>query len=430
MTVLVISAAASVAFLVFLILYISKTTGPFMAFCVGASAALPVAQVGGIHAFTMIAVLYVILTGLTFRARIRRRQAMLMLAAGGVALTAIWGELVISSSLALQLIAMATVAALLTLTMTPAHLLKAAGGFIAVASASAFVAALQAIGLLPAQLLQLEDAELHRPSGFYPEPDWLGLYCAGAVVLLFRVKLSPLIRILAVALNLFGVAYASARAAIVGLLVVAAVALIRSVLRKRSLRNKRTQKANRLVVMAVAVSSIGFVLLQPVQTELLVSRVLSSISSTDRDSAAEVRILQVQGMMELAESAPWYGNGLSAQGRVGGHGDVIYEDGVENTTASNWIVGLWGDAKIFSIPFIAFLLWACLRSKVPLGGRDLLILVLVNSLFSNALFFPVTWFALALGLTALAVKPRARNVVVLEQGSPRALPMDMAKPVL
>ncbi|NMR28123.1 O-antigen ligase family protein [Crystallibacter degradans] len=333
-----------------------------------------------------------------------------------VALTATYGEYVTNGGLAIQLTVMAVTSILLVWAATPHHLRLAASGFIACASASAVAALGQAIGVVPEELFQLEGAEMHRPSGFHPEPDWLGLYCAAAIVLLFVYPFRNRVRVPLILLNVFGVAFASARAAILGLLVVLTLAALAWVGGNRG--QKRSNLRLKLPVAALVASVTAFAFLQPVAMELLLERIGGAINPMERDHAVEVRFYQVDGLVAMGEDAPWYGFGLSSAGRVSGYGDIVYSGDVTGSTASNWLLGLWVDAQALAIPLILVLVYLSMLGRKEYGGRGLLALILVNSLFSNALFFPITWFAIALALTRV---PRPSALSTRRKARPRPL---------
>jgi hypothetical protein len=55
--------------------------------------------------------------------------------------------------------------------------------------------------------------------------------------------------------------------------------------------------------------------------------------------------------------------------------------------ASNWILGWWVDGGLLAIPLILLFAWAALTRLTTTSGLVLLA-VLVNSLFSNAMLIP------------------------------------------
>jgi hypothetical protein len=121
--------------------------------------------------------------------------------------------------------------------------------------------------------------------------------------------------------------------------------------------------------------------------------------------SAQARVQQNEGLLYLADSAPWYGWGISSSGRVGVSGRLNF--GVsQNNVGSNWILSMWVDGAWLSLPLIAVLLFACVAAIRTIQGQ-LLVLVLLNSFFSNATFQPITWFLVALCLTQVRQRREA-----------------------
>ena len=106
---------------------------------------------------------------------------------------------------------------------------------------------------------------------------------------------------------------------------------------------------------------------------------------------------QNQGLLQLAATAPWYGHGLSTSGRVGVSGNLNLGGESQNNVGSNWVLSMWVDGRLLAIPLIALLLVVAFRRARTLPGQ-LLLLTLVNSLFSNATFTPILWALLGLTL--------------------------------
>jgi hypothetical protein len=130
----------------------------------------------------------------------------------------------------------------------------------------------------------------------------------------------------------------------------------------------------------------------PELAAFLLSR-LEGASTADLDVSARARQQQLTSLRELEAIAPWNGLGLSASGRVGVSGDITYIGQADNSVASNWILGWWVDGKLLALPLIALFIGAAVVAARRVSGRVLL-LVLVSSLFSNALYIPVAWLAL------------------------------------
>lgn len=145
----------------------------------------------------------------------------------------------------------------------------------------------------------------------------------------------------------------------------------------------------------------------------LTDRLFPSISDISTDISAQARVQQNDGLNYLANTAPWYGQGLSASGRVGVSG-ILYLDNSVNNLGSNWLLSLWVDGKFLALPIIGFLLYFAIRFARHLPGQ-LLGLVLINSFFSNALFQPITWLLLGLTLAITRIRNDAKSTHTLHE---------------
>ena len=242
---------------------------------------------------------------------------------------------------------------------------------------------LQYIGVLPHQLFEGQN----RPIGIYLEPDWLGMFSAVGLLLSFHVR-RPAIRYPAAAVNLVAVLLAAARASWIALAVVAVLGVLTA---RRVPAAERPRGAWLLTAFGLAAGAVVLVA-APELTQLLVSR-LEGASTTGPDVSAKARQQQLASLQQLDALAPWNGLGLSASGRVGVSGRITYIGNATNNVASNWILGWWVDGKLLAVPLIALFLVAAFVRLNRVSGRVLAI-VLISSLFSNALYIPVSWLAL------------------------------------
>ena len=375
-----------------------------LAFVIGIAAGLIQIQVGGVHAYTILIFLYIVISP-EVRRGVLTRSVLLVLVASLVSVTVLWGDLITSYNLAAQLIVMAVTTALFLARSRDSDLLVAQYGLVVLVTVGAATAIGQVLGIVPEQLFRLEGAETHRPSGIYPEPDWLGLYSAVGLVLVWSFKLRSRIRIPVIGILLLGVLLASARAAIIALIVVVILRLLLTLLTRHRHRHRHRDRPDRSVkrssivlVVVLSATLLVFAIAFPMMLDLVTAR-LAGLLPGSGDAVVTARLGQSSGILKFAEQAPWYGHGLSASGRINGFGAIQYSrsEGL-GTTSSNWLAGLWADAKILSLPLIAFLSFSIFRQPSS-PGAALLVLILVNSLASNALFFPLTWFAIALCLT-------------------------------
>jgi hypothetical protein len=189
---------------------------------------------------------------------------------------------------------------------------------------------------------------------------------------------------------------ASARAAWVAVAVIAVVGYVAAKIRNEPKEAPRlpggpwTLVGGALVVIAVIVASPSL------QTSLQ-SRLLGNGSGSDIDAGALARQQQIASLLELESQAPWNGLGLSTSGRVGVSGRIAYLGTSDNNVGTNWVLAWWVDGGVLSLPLIFVFLAAFIRRLSTTAGLVLGI-VLISSLFSNVLFFPISWLALGLCL--------------------------------
>jgi hypothetical protein len=253
-------------------------------------------------------------------------------------------------------------------------------------------------------LWHLDVSAIGRPTGIYPEPDWLGMFSGVGLILGWRLSMPRAAKVGFVLTNLMVFVLAMARAAWVALAASLLLLWVVSVVsnRKRS-RPEPEGRARRGRLAAVVVTlTVGVVALSAVpQLQQDLSVRLSSMMGTvqEDDISGQARIRQNDSLMILARTVPLYGHGLSAAGRVGvwGQIDTVGESG--NNVASNWIIGMWVDGALFAVPLILFLIYLAL-ARVRTAAGHLLLFCLISSLFSNAVFFPVTWILVGLAVIA------------------------------
>ena len=371
-----------------------------LSFAIGAAAALILVQFNGVHLYTLLVILYVAIAKYT-RARVMGRLIFLVAAAAIFASTVWFGALVRTDGLAIQLMLLSITTALFVLRSVDHELVIARLGLLTAVTVGSLTAIAQAVGILPEQLFQLANAELHRPSGFYPEPDWLGLYSAAGLVLAVTTKsLRMRTQVALIAINAAGVMLSSARAAFLSLAVVALWAMIRG-FRGRRKRIRRQGSAKRSLAIVGLGGSILALIVFPVEVEILLTRLSSAVGAGDH--ATRTRLNQFDGLISLIETAPFYGHGITASGRVNGLGQIDYSSNTVGTTGSNWLLSVIGEGMLLAVPLIIVLAVLALFGNARLGS-GLLLLVLVNSLFSNAMYFPLTWFAIALALVPASVE--------------------------
>ncbi|WP_406427824.1 hypothetical protein OHA59_19190 [Streptomyces sp. NBC_01589] len=369
-----------------------------LAWGVGASGALIGVQVSNVHVFTVVTVFWL----LSVHAKPGRWGIAigLGLAVIPVATTALTGNLVNNATLALQLLALAGNATMIAAKSDRDDRRLMLYGVLSTSTIASVVALMQVSGVLGVELWHREISSLGRPQGIYPEPDWLGLFGAIGLVLAWRMLPRSTFRNVVLALNTATLALAFARAAWVGL--VAAVVLhvaFSLVDRRRECRQARGRTVPTLLFL-VAFAVVGLAASPGVRADLA-DRAQSIFISDPDDVSGRARVQQAETLIRLAETAPWYGNGISASGRVGVSG--IYDPRSENSVGSNWVLSLWVDAKYLAAPLILLLIGVAAAGARTAAGQALAV-VLVNNLFSNASFSPITWLLLGLVLAARSVR--------------------------
>ncbi|WP_406472436.1 O-antigen ligase family protein [Streptomyces sp. NBC_01615] len=319
-----------------------------------------------------------------------------------VAITAFTGELVDNAALALQLLALAGNATMIAAKSDRDDRRLMLYGVLSTSTIASVVALMQVSGVLGVGLWHGEISSLGHPQGIYPEPNWLGLFGAIGFVLAWRMLPRSTFRNVVLALNASTLALAFARAAWLGL--VAAVVLhvaFSLVDRRRESRQARGRTVPALLFL-VAPAAVGLAASPGLRADL-VDRAQSIFISDPDDVSGRARVQQIEGLIRLAETAPWYGHGISASGHVGVTGIYIYHPRSENSVGSNWVLSLWVDAKYLAVPLILLLIGAAAAGARTVAGQALAV-VMVNDLFSNASFSPITWLLLGLVLAARSVR--------------------------
>ena len=222
-------------------------------------------------------------------------------------------------------------------------------------------------------------------------------------------------------LHLTALLLAAARAAWLALLVVLVVGYVAAKLSRKAPRVEQVRGGGRLV--AVGLLFVAAVLaISPTVRDSMHSRI-EGLFSARQEVAVQARLQQTKGLLELAGQAPWHGLGLSASGRVGVSGRIEYIGKADNNVASNWILGWWVDGGLLAIPLILLFAWAALTRLTTTSGLVLLT-VLVNSLFSNAMLIPIAWVGLALCLLENVRPETSRQRSAPNTNSP---PVDQAQ---
>jgi hypothetical protein len=374
-------------------------------FLVGASAGLFAVQLFNVHVFTVLLIIWAFSSPREVTGRAIGSASAIIAAAGLLAVTALTGDLVNSPTLGLQLMAMAISAGLVILKSTPRDTQLMLFGLLATCSAASLWAVLQVAGIAPGELFHIDVSATGRPNGFYPEPDWMGMFAGIGLVLAWRLPLRTLLRVCLFSVNGLAFAFAFARAAwvAVGASIIAVIVVVWITEGRTSSDGSGTRPAVRsgrlrALLAFVGAGAVAIALLPSLANDLLV-RLSRTLVANASDISAQARVQQNDSLAFLAQSAPWYGHGLSTSGRVGVSGLIEYGDS-RNNVGSNWLVSMWVDGAWLSLALIAVLVGVALFSVKLIPGQILLI-VLLNSLFSNVTYQPVTWLALGLASATL-----------------------------
>lgn len=397
-----LGSAAGLLALVALLTHPERRTA--LSFLLGASAGLVGVQVFRIHLFTILAVIWLFIPQGAGNRRSAKFLVPLCFSAVLFASTALLGDLVNSATLALQLLGLVASAGIVVLRSSRDDAKAMLWGLLVMSTIGSAVGLLQVFKLVPSDLWHLQISAIGRPTGIYPEPDWLGMYAGVGVILSWRVALSRAGKVIFSLTNFMVLVLAMARASWVALVGTLALVLCAAVVHRLSHAASPKMKGPRrgrlaAVGAAVLASTIALTAVPQLQEDL-VRRVSTMIGTVQEDDiSGQARIRQNDSLMTLADSVPVYGHGISAAGRVGAWGQFDAVGEAQNNVASNWILGMWVDGAWFAVPLVAFLVTLALIRLRTIPGQ-LLTFCLISSLFSNAVFFPITWLLVALAITA------------------------------
>ena len=372
---------------------------------IGACSGLFGVEISKVHLITPIIVGWYLARLGRQETRLGRAAIALPLVCAPLALTVLFGDLVVNPNLALQLMALSIGGAFIVMGWSDEIRRPLLLGLLSSTTASSVIGVMQVAHVIPANLFNIAISGLGRPTGFYPEPDWLGMYSAVGALIAWRIPLPPRIRSVLVLFNLSTLVLAFARAAWLGFgiaVVVAAICWLATGNRGAGFIGTGKTGRLRALLATVVALFVALSLLPNLRNDLLL-RLGDTLSAHSGDVSAQARVEQNQTLNAMADTAPWYGHGLSASGRVGVSG-IYYTGESPNSVASNWLLGLWVDCAWLSVPLLALLLVVILKSVRNIEGSVILI-VLISSFFSNAFFQPILWTMLALALARTSPGP-------------------------
>ncbi len=367
---------------------------------VGATGALMAVQVAQVHVFTIVVVLWALLTHRSGRLPVPVESVVLVGAAVILASTVLFGALVNSQTLGLQLVALAISAAVVGARISRAGIFRVLEAVLLVVTASSAWALLQVAGVAPIEAWHLDVSALGRPVGFYPEPDWLGLFSGIGILLAWRLPMGRLVRAALLTLNIAAWVLAFARAAWIAVAVAAILGTVVYFLTRKRNVSSPPRHGRWLGVGFVSVTGLLAFELIPSLHDNVLTRLGRTFTVAADDISAQARVNQNAGMLELAQSAPWYGWGLSASGRVGVFGGVNVGEVSRNNVGSNWILSFWVEGAALALPLLAVIALAILLTARTVCAQ-LLLVVTINSVFSNAMYQPIAWLLLGLCLAQI-----------------------------
>ncbi|OZD51056.1 hypothetical protein CH252_15855 [Rhodococcus sp. 06-1477-1B] len=390
---------------------------------VGATGALMALQVAQVHVFTIVVILWALLTHRSGRLPVPVESVVVVGAAVILASTVLFGALVNSQTLGLQLVALAVSAAVVGAHVSRAGISRMLEAVLAIVTASSAWALLQVAGVAPIEAWHLDVSALGRPVGFYPEPDWLGLFSGIGILLAWRLPLGRLVRAALLTLNIAAWVLAFARAAWIALAVAAILGAAVYFLMRHRDEGSPPRRGRWLGVGFVSVTGFLAFELIPSLHDNVLTRLSRTFTVAADDISAQARVNQNAGMLELAQSAPWYGWGLSASGRVGVFGGVNVGEVSRNNVGSNWILSFWAEGGVLSLPLFAVIAVAIALTARTISAQ-LLLVVLINSVFSNAMYQPIAWLLLGLCLAQIRLW-RDDRLAIDEHAKGSKLPSDV-----
>ncbi|GAB5077185.1 hypothetical protein [Arthrobacter sp. AD-310] len=390
--------AALFAAAVFMAVY--KDRDRAMAALVGASAALVSVQVLRVHVFTLLVVVWWLVPPFRGNRGSGKRITIMGACSSLLAATALYGDLVVSPTLALQLLAFTASASLIVAKSSIRDRQDMLYGALAVITASSFLGILQVAKVAPIEIWHAHVSSVGRPIGIYPEPDYLGLFSGLGLLASWRLPMRPLVRSLFIAVNGASLVFAFARAAWIAVGVSVVLVILFSLLTERTKDARPKGRGKWPALALLAAAGATYLSLNGSFAQDLIRRLQGTFKVSETDISGQARVRQIDGLLEMAQTAPWYGHGLSSNGRVGIWGGVNMGDVGDsaNAVSSNWLLMFWVDGRLLAVPLIAFLIILAGVTCRTLPGQ-LLVVILLNSMFSNATFQPITWLVVGLALS-------------------------------
>ncbi|KRE47557.1 hypothetical protein ASG92_09955 [Arthrobacter sp. Soil736] len=390
-----------------------------MAVLVGISAGLVGVQVLRVHVFTILVLLWCVMPSGHLNRGSGKRITALVVTSGLLAVTALYGDLVTSPTLALQLLGLTASACMIIAKGTERDRKDMLYGLLAVVTVSSSLGMLQVAKIVPIEIWHVHVSSVGRPIGLYSEPDWLGLFAGLGLILAWRLPLPAGLRTFCISVNAAAFVFAFARAAWIAVGAAVALIIVTSLFRRKAKEEAKSKVRGKWpAVLLVVAAGLAFLVGNPLFAEDFIRRLQGTFSVGSHDISGQARVRQIDRLWKMANAAPWNGDGLSANGRVGIWGSYNSGDAADtvNAVSSNWLLALWVDGKLMALPFIILLIALAVLTCRTIAGQ-LLVVVLLNSLFSNATFQPITWLLVALAFSAAwdrtdapAVEPQIKQL--------------------
>lgn len=397
--------ALSAVFLALVLLRDVKQPRVILLWIIGLLAGFDTLQLSGLHLFSL-ACLLLPLVDLRRNSVNAWTPALTVAAAVCLASSVLYGSLVNNASLAGQLIVLAASAALVMLFLRPADLKHVLHGLLAATVLASVYAGLQTLQVLDPNYF-LDSSGIPRVHAYFREPDFLAAFVAIGLVLSLRLPLRRAVQVPVAGLLLVTLINTQARGAwlAVVLSLLAAAGRRRLMSRTdRALGNRRTAA----YVCAGALATVAWLAVDEGLRSNVSRRLLAVLDGGVQDPSLRARSGQFESLVSLLQSAPWYGYGLSAAGRVTGLGQIQYGTS-DNNVATNWVLDWMVGGKLLAIPLIVLCVITAMNGAASIPGQ-LSVLVLANSLFSNLMLLPVAWLVLALTVVALSERPPSPRV--------------------
>jgi hypothetical protein len=314
-----------------------------------------------------------------------------------LACSAPYGALVTNIALSGQLLLLAGSCAMVAWSVRSEEIEVVLSGALACIVFAAGFAVLQQLNVVHPDYF-IDSSGIPRVHSIYREPDYMGFFAAIGLLLSLRLRQRWYTQWAALSLCATVLVASFARAAWVAFIVTLVVTATVSAGRKQERHGSSQWPRGRAIAMAGLL--VGLAISQSPLGRTLTARVSSAFDPSQRDVASTARSQQFEALWELATTAPWHGWGLSASGRVSVLGSIRYGSVVDNSVATSWIIGWWVDGGWLAAPLILTFIAGAWFGRSTTPGL-LLLLTLVNSLFSNVMLSPFPWLALGLTIAAL-----------------------------